>query len=232
MKLTMLPRAPEWAFDTRPSNILSRLHSILSTFRGGGNKDLVDMLYKKMAEAESRATPVLSLSLQSSHTGPPVISRLTKTFDAETDQSASVAERPPAIRDQYGAHAGDALGYMQDDLYIEPMEVHNYDDHHALETVPYYGMPGMLFSGPHLNYSGDHDPSEMAPMHSLQPGSANLPTMSPSWHSYGSVELMIGDFLSQVPGGHFENGSVEGSFICDGSTEQTITDPDFAEINP
>lgn len=192
------------------------------------------MLYKKMAEAESRATPILSPSLQPSHTGPPVISRLTKTPGSEPvqhGQSASVAEQPPKIRDQYGAHAGDALGYMQDDLYIEPMEAPNYDDHHASESAPYYGMPGVLFGGPNLNYSGDHDSSDMGPMHSLQPGSANFPTMSPSWHSYGSVELMIGDFLSQVPGGEFENGSLEG-FTNDVPTEQVIAGHGFAEINP
>ena len=235
MKITMLPRAPKWEFESRPSNILSRLHSILSTFRGGGNKDLVDMLYKKMAEAESRATPVLSPSLQPSHAGPPVISRLTNIPSSEAaqdDQSASVTEQPPGIRDLYGLHAENALGYMQDDTYIGPMEVHNYDDHHASEAAPYYNMSEMLFSGPCLNYSGDHDPSHMERMHSLQPGSTNAPTMSPSWYSDGSVELMVDDFLSQVPGVHFDNGSLEGPFINDGSTEQTITDPYFAEVNP
>ena len=188
------------------------------------------MLYKKMAEAESRATPVLSPSLQPSHAGPPVISRLTNIPSSEAaqdDQSASVAEQTPGIRDLYWLHAENALGYMQDDTYIGPMEVHNYDDNHALETAPYYNMSEMVFSGPCLSY-----PSHMERMRSLQPGSTNAPTMSPSWHSYGSDELMVGDFLSQVPGGHFDNGSLEGSFINDGSTEQTITDPYFAEINP
>lgn len=42
---------------------------------------------------------------------------------------------------------------------------------------------------------------------------------------------MIGDFLSQVPGGEFENGSLEG-FTNDVPTEQVIAGHGFAEINP
>ncbi|KAK2764450.1 hypothetical protein FQN54_009144 [Arachnomyces sp. PD_36] len=58
-KLALLPRALSWSNEDRPSNILTRLHLILSSFRGGGNKTLVDMLYKKMAQAQTRAGPTL-----------------------------------------------------------------------------------------------------------------------------------------------------------------------------
>ncbi|KAL3467003.1 fungal-specific transcription factor domain-containing protein [Aspergillus heterothallicus] len=51
--ISMLPKAPSWDQDIRPSSILSRLHSILAAFRDGGNNALVEILYQKMAHAQS-----------------------------------------------------------------------------------------------------------------------------------------------------------------------------------
>ncbi|KAF7588569.1 hypothetical protein BBP40_005488 [Aspergillus hancockii] len=62
----VLPHSPEWDGDNRPNYILFRLHSILSTFRGGGNKKLVDILYRKMAEAQLLAGPSFSAPLRTS----------------------------------------------------------------------------------------------------------------------------------------------------------------------
>ncbi|RHZ54230.1 Zn(II)2Cys6 transcription factor [Aspergillus thermomutatus] len=64
MNLAMLPRPPIWDVESRPSQILARLHTILSTFRGGGNKQLVELLYKKMAEAQSISGLTLGASLK------------------------------------------------------------------------------------------------------------------------------------------------------------------------
>jgi hypothetical protein len=55
MDMTTLPRVSLWNDESSPCNILARLHSFLSAFRGGGNKELVDVLHKKMAEAQYRA---------------------------------------------------------------------------------------------------------------------------------------------------------------------------------
>ena len=66
-KLALLPRALVWNNEDRPSNVLTRLHLILSSFRGGGNKTLVDMLYRKMAEAQSRVGPTLPQPLLSTN---------------------------------------------------------------------------------------------------------------------------------------------------------------------
>ncbi|CAG8898437.1 unnamed protein product [Penicillium egyptiacum] len=55
INMAMLPRASFWNYESRPCNILARLHSFLSTFHGGENKELLDVLYKKMAEAQYRA---------------------------------------------------------------------------------------------------------------------------------------------------------------------------------
>lgn len=64
MNLAMLPGPPVWDVESRPSQILARLHAILSTFRGGGNKQLVELLYKKMAEAQSISGIALGASLK------------------------------------------------------------------------------------------------------------------------------------------------------------------------
>lgn len=55
MNMAMLPRASFWNDESRPCNILARLHSFLSTFHGGENKELVDVVYKKMTEAQYKA---------------------------------------------------------------------------------------------------------------------------------------------------------------------------------
>lgn len=60
MNMAMLPRASFWDDESRPCNILARLHSFLSTFHGGENKELVDVLYKKMTEAQYKADRAMS----------------------------------------------------------------------------------------------------------------------------------------------------------------------------
>ncbi|KAJ5505991.1 hypothetical protein N7453_004948 [Penicillium expansum] len=55
INMAMLPMASFWNDESRPYDILARLHSFLSTFDGGENKELVDVLYKKMTEAQYKA---------------------------------------------------------------------------------------------------------------------------------------------------------------------------------
>jgi len=64
--LASLPRPLQWAMDNRPSNILARLHSFLSAFRGEGNKTLVNLLHRKMAEAQLSSGPSSSIPFDSS----------------------------------------------------------------------------------------------------------------------------------------------------------------------
>lgn len=212
MKLTMLPRASDWEFESQPSNILSRLHSILSTFRGGGNKALVDMLYKKMAEAESRSAPVLSMSLQPSCAGLPLPSRrLAKGIEANSDargyalgdftgyvQAATV--EPFSDGSRHGSRAIADVGFLQDDLYTEPMVAHSYNDcQQTMDAQSDVTIPDMSFSLPWMD-PGSPENSYMAPTHTTQaPVSTDISTIIPPWPSYNSMESIIGDFLSQVP---------------------------------
>lgn len=51
--MPMLTQTSKWDQESRPSSLLSHLHSLLSAFTDGGNNALVDMLYRKMAHAHS-----------------------------------------------------------------------------------------------------------------------------------------------------------------------------------
>ncbi|KAJ0413758.1 fungal-specific transcription factor domain-containing protein [Aspergillus carlsbadensis] len=62
--ISMLPEAPTWDQDIRPSSVLARLHSILTAFKDGGNNALVDILYQKMARAQSLSSEAVPRSLR------------------------------------------------------------------------------------------------------------------------------------------------------------------------
>jgi len=243
MKLAMLPRASELEIESRPNNILYRLHSILSTFRGGGNKTLVDMLYKKMAEADSRSAPTLS-ALQPSHAEYRRKSRQLARVgvdqhsqDAATgadgptslDQDLTVTKQLPEQRTRTGTFR-DCLNHPQDELYIEPMEINQRDDHQQATVDGTF--PGMSLSPLSPNCI-DQDPY-ITPMSSLHAAAATeLPALAPSWPSYDSVELMLDDFLAQVPGVPFlQDGLLEGSFMGSDLPEQVFADRDFVGISP
>jgi hypothetical protein len=62
--ISLLPEAPAWDQDIRPSSVLARLHSILTAFKDGGNNALVDILYQKMARAQSLSSATVPRSLR------------------------------------------------------------------------------------------------------------------------------------------------------------------------
>lgn len=221
MKLTMLPRAPDWEFESRPSNILSRLHSILSTFRGGGNKTLVDMLYKKMAEAESRSAPVLSRSLQPSHAGSPLPSRRpAKGIGPNQDSRANErCDFTGYNQDATVESFSNELGFLQKDLYTEPMVAYSYDDYQQALNVPSdVTIPDMSSSLPWMD-PGSVDNSYMATTHTT-----DISTIMPPWPSYNSMESMIVDFLSQAPG--------DQSFRGEDSLEHLVLDGETNPLTP
>ena len=234
MKLAMLPRASELEFESRPNNILYRLHSILSTFRGGGNKTLVDMLYKKMAEADSRSSPALSV-MQLSHAGYQKSRQLradqhsqyaaTLANGPSPDQDATVTGQPPGQRTRT---VGDSLN-PQGELCTKPMEINGNDDHRQA-TVE--GTPEMPF-GPLFPTYIDQD-SYTVPTSSMHAAAATaLPALAPSWPSHDSVELMLDDFLAHVPGDPFlEDGLFEGPFMGSDLPEQVFAGRDFVGISP
>jgi len=238
MKLAMIPHASELEFESRPNNILYRLHSILSTFRGGGNKTLVDMLYKKMTEADSRSAPTLSV-LQPSNEGFTQKSRqLTKAGVYQHSQdAATVANGHSPNQDVTGLPekrtrtVGEEINITQNELYIERMEMNHRDDcRQSIEDPSVDEIPEMSFSPLFPSYP-DHDPSYIAPMHAA--AATDLATLVPPWPSYDSVELMLDDFLAQVPEDPFlQDGLLEGPFMGSDLPEQVFAGRDFVGISP
>ncbi|GFF78609.1 probable sucrose utilization protein SUC1 [Aspergillus udagawae] len=108
MDLAMLPRPPVWDVESRPSQILARLHAILSTFRGGGNKQLVALLYKKMAEVQSISGLTLGASLKAP-AGRPQLQQSSEsstcsnaiTENAFLDQSTSESSQMMTMTDWF-----------------------------------------------------------------------------------------------------------------------------------
>lgn len=212
----MLPCAPSMEFESRPSSILSRLHSILSTFRGGGNKTLVDMLYKKMAAAESRSAPALAKPLQ-----PPMAPGTSRSPEKAIGTSHDAAALAGLMEHARLPHI--PPGAADDDLFcIAPMEIGICDDHlPGMQSATSYGMASGL---PYMNYAGDHDYSSTGPMHALQEPADNS-AFAASWPFYDPVEMMIGDFLAQVPGTHFlDETGLEAGFMDGYMNEQVLTE--------
>ncbi|KAH1424519.1 hypothetical protein KXV70_000279 [Aspergillus fumigatus] len=95
MNMEMARWPPVWDVESRPSQILTRLHAILSTFRGGGNKQLVELLYKKMAEVESISGLTLGVSLEEPASRPPFQqSSETPTCRDAATENALINELP------------------------------------------------------------------------------------------------------------------------------------------
>lgn len=238
MNLAMLPRAPDWDSESRPSNILSRLHSILSTFRGGGNKTLVDMLYRKMAEAQSRSGPLLARSLrvpqQSTRNelasdGPSQTEEtaLTQPDPCEFEHFIAVIETPPAHRIDPSLQPGDdEFTRMQRHLQLGQTQLH--DDHSyqtTLNDATECGFGEATLNPSYVAYPAcSQDPGYMAqsPPTILETG--NTPTLSPSWPAHSSVEMMIGDFISQIPDGRFPDESTVGSFLTSDDLTREVVD--------
>ena len=215
----MLPCPPSMEVESRPSSILSRLHSILATFRGGGNKTLVDMLHKKMAEAESRSASALVKPLQPPMT--PGTSRSpTKAIGTSHDAAALAGLMEHARLPHIPSGAAD-----DDLLCVAPMEIGICDDHlpgmHSATSS--YGIASGLS---YVDYTGDHEYSSIAPMHALQEP-AGSSAYAVSWPSYDPVEMVLGNFLAQVPVSDFleETGVDLGTEFMDGyMNEQALAE--------
>ncbi|KAL2842553.1 hypothetical protein BJY01DRAFT_200656 [Aspergillus pseudoustus] len=91
--ITMLPEAPTWDQDIRPSSVLARLHSILTAFRDGGNNALVEILYQKMAHAQSISSATVPRPLRRDNSG-----QRPKTVDHAVTGASSSEWEPWDIR--------------------------------------------------------------------------------------------------------------------------------------
>lgn len=226
--LAMLPRAPSWDNESRPSSILARLHSILSTFRGGGNKELAELLYKMMADAQARSGPALTPPIREPH--PPVKSKMlpatttsvsggedlahkraTTAMEAAgpiADDISTLNNWSAATEAQLPAMQSVGQGHIQDSLSLEH---HAQSGYNALQPLEDMLFPEFLEStiSPQLESSQSvYDPSfgNLLPYSLPLEGARSTPlsfaSLSPALPS-GSVEMLINDFISQIPEGQF-----------------------------
>ncbi|PLB44521.1 hypothetical protein P170DRAFT_430403 [Aspergillus steynii IBT 23096] len=248
MNMAMLPRAPIWDGESRPSSILARLHSILSTFRGGGNKELAEILYKKMAEAQVRSGPTLSPSLKAPHG--PALSRplsgpskdgLREEGSADKDPSSS-RSTPPGLHNSgiSTTNWGDDLqtiGY--EDLLQNSASIATdaQPDGYSHVTNPFSykdmispSLAGMGLTPPSFFPAYSYDPSyailsTQAPpvLDDTRNIFSGISSLSPSFAS-GSMEMLIGDFISQIPDQY-----QPGSFMpmSDDVMDQNISNQSF-----
>ncbi|KAF9883382.1 hypothetical protein FE257_003549 [Aspergillus nanangensis] len=211
MNLALLPRAPVWDGETRPSSILTRLHSILSTFRGGGNKELVEILYRKMAEAQA-TRPILYpavktgklggqktvMGAQSMSSMENIGSMVTTSWTREDDSTQGLSAADTTGCGQYGGSSivhSSSLGAFEDALMMDG-------------GYPAHPFDPAMFDAYMQSSLGGEDP--------VLHGSSGLGSLSPSLPA-DSVEMLIGDFIAQIPSGHYTGEESSGQNVPVGS---------------
>ncbi|PYH91608.1 hypothetical protein BO71DRAFT_459543 [Aspergillus ellipticus CBS 707.79] len=219
--LAMLPRAPAWDGESRPSSILARLHSILSTFRGGGNKELAELLYKKMADAQASSGPALTAPIRETH--PPFRSKLLSrtSSDPASCGEGLAQKKSTAVEAAEPASDSNAISnwfaepqrstmqpigheHTHGGITLRSNDASGYDDPQPLEDMFFPDFVGTAI--PESGFAQcAYDPSidTSTPYPYSIGDTTNTPfsiSLSPSLPS-GSVEMLISDFISQIPEG-------------------------------
>ncbi|KAE8154350.1 fungal-specific transcription factor domain-containing protein [Aspergillus avenaceus] len=198
-QLAMLPGGLEWDGESRPNYILSRLHTILSTFRGG-NEKLVNVLYQKMAELQFTTAPVLPASLDCQSEVHKTKKRVeTRCTDQETeskrrkknpprsdDTSTNLRTRAKGTSDAYRLDGANAIDPFLWDAPFEPMLALNPEQgvlsHEESGSLDVYD-PALYF---------------IPPMHDMNNIPSELGSLSPFWSPLSLSSMKGGDIPSQM----------------------------------
>ncbi|OOO07744.1 hypothetical protein OAory_01042440 [Aspergillus oryzae] len=218
--LAALPLSPEWEGESRPNYILSRLHSILSTFRGGGNKKLVDVLYQKMADVQVIIGPALTTPLRN----PGSKKRRTFTMECETQVHGQQGKRIAELTnyDPRVSTYSDSLVYPADanDLTyasVCDMSFGSSDDGDQNQAQQ-YSDADTLFQPMYDEAASNFlfDPSSVAI------ATEEMPPLSPIWSSFAPMNAITEDIASQIlrastqdllyPGAEFPNFTTNTDF--------------------
>ncbi|KAE8370856.1 fungal-specific transcription factor domain-containing protein [Aspergillus caelatus] len=219
--LAVLPLSPEWDGESRPNYILSRLHSILSTFRGGGNKKLIDLLYQKMAEVQVVIGPALTTPLRNAGSR----KRWTPPTECETQVHGQQAKRITELANQDPnlSTCLDPLAYLSDanDLtYVSvcDMSFGSSDDGDP-NQAPQYSGANDLFQPTYDEAASNFlfDTSSVA----LE--TEEMTPLSPLWSSLVPMNAITEDIASQIlrastqdllfPGAEFTNFATNTDFV-------------------
>jgi hypothetical protein len=203
----MLPLSPEWDGGNRPNYILFQLHSILSTFRGGGNKKLVDILYRKMADAQLIAGPALSGGIRTSERKPRVSGTRRASSEehearANNDQNAN---QNPELTNHEPMPGGS--GYQYPDT-VDPLPLAFQFDAHDLAFASTqdagYHDHGPQYSGGTDLFGSVYDgtTSELSQFlldsSSVAIASEAVQTLSPIWSSLMPMNATSDDLNSHI----------------------------------
>ena len=246
MNMAMLPRAPVWDGESRPSSILARLHSILSTFRGGGNKELAEILYKKMAEAQVKSGPTLSPCIKTSRAH--AISRPSSGSSKDGLGEEGPADKDPSgsLSTPSGLHhggismpnwAGDLPTIGYEDLLQNSANIAGNTHENAIGYSNPFSCKDTIFSS---FAEADITPPSLPayayvssfPLSSTQPPPgiydtrnifSGISLLSPSSAS-GPMEVLIGDFISQIPDQYQPESSLP---TCDDGVDHSLSNESF-----
>ncbi|KAE8353370.1 hypothetical protein BDV28DRAFT_148108 [Aspergillus coremiiformis] len=219
--LTVLPRIQEWELegDSRPNYLLSRLHSILSTFRGGANKKLVDVLYRKMADAQLIIGPALTTSVQRSRRG----TKKRRIYSQECETRAN--DQPTSKMPELINHDSISVLYPQNvDPLVYPFNAND---------LAYASVCDLAFeTADNTRYPGASDffqstydgatPQFLFDPSSLAIASEDVATLSPLLSSFMPINTISEDLSSQAlrastqdlffPGTEFPSLAANGDF--------------------
>lgn len=219
--LAALPLSLEWDGESRPNYILSRLHSILSTFRGGGNKKLVDVLYQKMAEVQAVIGPALTTPLRnlgSRKRSTPPIECQTEVHNQQAKRIAALANQDPNLStciDPFGC-LSDANDLTYASVY--DMSFGSSDDGDPNQRPQYSGAID-IFQPTYDEAASNFlfDASNVAL------GTEEMTPLSPIWSSLVPMNALTEDIASQIlrastqdllfPGAEFMNFATNTDFV-------------------
>ncbi|KAK6812573.1 hypothetical protein RU639_011744 [Aspergillus parasiticus] len=219
--LAAIPLSPEWEGESRPNYILSRLHSILSTFRGGGNKKLVDVLYQKMAEVQVIIGPALTTPLRnpgSRKPRTPLIQWETQVHGQQAKRIAELTNYDPTV-----STCSDPLAYPADAIdftyaSVCDMSLGSSDDGDQNQAQQ-YSDANTLFQPMYDEEVSNFlfDPSSVAI------ATEEMPPLSPIWSSLVPMNAITEDIASQIlrastqdllyPGAEFPNFATNTDFV-------------------
>ncbi|KAE8168154.1 fungal-specific transcription factor domain-containing protein [Aspergillus tamarii] len=219
--LAALPLSPEWDGESRPNYILSRLHSILSTFRGGGNKKLVDVLYQKMAEVQAVIGPALTTPLRNlgirKRSTPPIECQ-TEVHNQQAKRIAALANHDPNLStciDPFGC-LSDANDLTYASVY--DMSFGSSDDGDPNQRPQYSGAIDIFqptYDEAASNFLFDAS--------SVALGTEEMTPLSPIWSSLVPMNALTEDIASQIlrastqdllfPGAEFMNFATNTDFV-------------------
>ncbi|KKK11853.1 hypothetical protein P175DRAFT_0343013 [Aspergillus ochraceoroseus IBT 24754] len=217
ISLAVLPQSGVWDTESPPSSILTKMHSMLCSLRGGGKKNLAEVLYKKMAEVHYTNGPALSPTVHDA-SRPIAPKHLTAAIESASNSGAKTTVADVNLVSRSNTIRATDLDERPATQCPENDHVHDDDDDDAnankMEEQEFsnYSPPSwkdMIFSDfldaefrperPHSFCTYDQFPATLGQPwldSNARDPPFNLSLFSPSL-PVGSVDMLLEDFIAQ-----------------------------------